>query len=129
MIINKIDIDSTDGVTGGAWPGAGRTVRVSLKTGEGTGRLAAEIRSALGVEAAERDTVAVTNRRHIGLMEAARSALGRAVENLEAAGGELSEEFVLQDLHAAGAALEEVRGRRAPEELLEHIFSRFCIGK
>ena len=128
-VVNKIDIGPARDAAAGSWPGAGRTVRVSLKTGEGTGRLAAEIRSALGVEGAERDTVAVTNRRHIGLMEAARSALGRAVENLEAAGGELSEEFVLQDLHAAGAALEEVRGRRAPEELLEHIFSRFCIGK
>jgi tRNA U34 5-carboxymethylaminomethyl modifying GTPase MnmE/TrmE len=43
--------------------------------------------------------------------------------------GTLSEEFVLADLQDARVALEEVSGRRAPEELLAHIFSRFCIGK
>jgi tRNA U34 5-carboxymethylaminomethyl modifying GTPase MnmE/TrmE len=36
---------------------------------------------------------------------------------------------VLADLHEARAALEEVTGKRAPEDLLRHIFSRFCIGK
>jgi tRNA U34 5-carboxymethylaminomethyl modifying GTPase MnmE/TrmE len=39
------------------------------------------------------------------------------------------EEFVLADLTEARAAFEEISGRRAPEDLLEHIFSRFCIGK
>jgi tRNA U34 5-carboxymethylaminomethyl modifying GTPase MnmE/TrmE len=36
---------------------------------------------------------------------------------------------VLADLQDARAAFEEITGRRAPGELLEHIFSRFCIGK
>ena len=41
----------------------------------------------------------------------------------------MSEEFVLADLQDARAALEEITGKRAPEELLTHIFTRFCIGK
>jgi tRNA U34 5-carboxymethylaminomethyl modifying GTPase MnmE/TrmE len=41
----------------------------------------------------------------------------------------MSEEFVLADLSDARAALEEISGRRAPEDVLEHIFSKFCIGK
>ena len=28
-----------------------------------------------------------------------------------------------------GLAFEEISGRRAPDDLLEHIFSKFCIGK
>ncbi len=44
-------------------------------------------------------------------------------------GGSLSEEFVLADLQEARAALEEIAGERAPDELLSHIFTRFCIGK
>jgi tRNA U34 5-carboxymethylaminomethyl modifying GTPase MnmE/TrmE len=36
---------------------------------------------------------------------------------------------VLADLSDARAAFEEVTGRRATEDLLAHIFSRFCIGK
>jgi tRNA U34 5-carboxymethylaminomethyl modifying GTPase MnmE/TrmE len=41
----------------------------------------------------------------------------------------MPEEFVLADLQDARAALEEIGGKRAPDELLAHIFSRFCIGK
>jgi tRNA U34 5-carboxymethylaminomethyl modifying GTPase MnmE/TrmE len=41
----------------------------------------------------------------------------------------MPEEFVLADLSDARAALEEISGRRATEDLLAHIFSRFCIGK
>jgi len=37
----------------------------------------------------------------------------------------MSEEFVLADLSDARAALEEITGRRAPSDLLEHIFSKF----
>jgi tRNA U34 5-carboxymethylaminomethyl modifying GTPase MnmE/TrmE len=41
----------------------------------------------------------------------------------------MPEEFVLADLQQAQAALDEVSGRRAPDDLLNHIFSRFCVGK
>ena len=44
-------------------------------------------------------------------------------------GQSLSEEFVLADLQDARAALEEITGKRAPGDLLAHIFARFCIGK
>ena len=59
----------------------------------------------------------------------AREALVRARAAAVASGGSLPEEFVLADLQEARAALEEITGRRAPEDLLEHIFARFCIGK
>jgi tRNA U34 5-carboxymethylaminomethyl modifying GTPase MnmE/TrmE len=36
---------------------------------------------------------------------------------------------VLADLQEARAALEEVTGKRASDDLLTHIFERFCIGK
>jgi tRNA U34 5-carboxymethylaminomethyl modifying GTPase MnmE/TrmE len=52
----------------------------------------------------------------------ARSAAGEDGETL-------SEEFVLADLQDARAALEEVSGRRTPDDVLAHIFSRFCVGK
>ena len=41
----------------------------------------------------------------------------------------MSEEFVLADLQDARAALEEISGRRTSDDLIAHIFSRFCIGK
>jgi tRNA modification GTPase len=76
-----------------------------------------------------RDRPAITNVRHIALVRRAHDALARAQAAVVAAAGSLSEEFVLADLQDARGALEEISGRRAPEELLEHIFARFCVGK
>ena len=43
--------------------------------------------------------------------------------------GALSEEFVLSDLQEARGLLEEVTGRRTPDDVLVHVFERFCVGK
>ena len=104
---------------------------VSSMTGDGLDRVRAEIRGGLegGNPAIARDTAAVTNVRHTALLERARTALRRAAEAVDAPGGPVAEEFVLTDLHEARMALEEVTGKRSSEDLLRHIFSRFCIGK
>jgi tRNA modification GTPase len=100
-----------------------RGISVSAQTGFGMDALRGAIAASLDI-AARRDAPAITNVRHIALVERAQTALLRA---REASGA--SEEFVLADLQDARAALEEVSGRRATEDLLAHIFSRFCIGK
>ena len=103
---------------------------VSSKTGEGMDQLRSGIRRALeGDGTAPRDTAAVTNVRHAALLERAAAALQRAREALDAPGGPVAEEFVLTDLQEARAALEEVTGKRTSDDLLRHIFSRFCVGK
>ncbi|MDE3157120.1 MAG: tRNA uridine-5-carboxymethylaminomethyl(34) synthesis GTPase MnmE [Acidobacteriota bacterium] len=130
LVVNKTDAAD-------AWTGQGSDrlcagaprLDVSLKSGAGCGQLASAVIEALGVELTPRDSAAITNRRQIGLLENAAVALQRAVDGLDGAGGPVPEEFVLQDLHAAREALEEVRGRRAPDEVLQEIFRRFCIGK
>ena len=106
-------------------------VTASSVTGDGLDVLRAEIRAALegANPATVRDTAAVTNVRHAALLERALDAVRRAREAVAAPGGPVAEEFVLTDLHDARAALEEVTGRRTSEDVLRHIFSRFCIGK
>jgi tRNA modification GTPase len=103
-------------------------VRVSATTGEGLDELRQAIVSALDEELL-RDRPAMTNVRHIALVERAKDALTRARHAALADGGAMPEEFVLADLTDARAAFEEITGRRAPDDLLEHIFSKFCIGK
>jgi len=103
-------------------------VPVSATTGAGVDDLRRRIAGALDVDPL-RDRPAMTNVRHIALVERAHKALERARAAAAAEGGALSEEFVLADLTDARSAFEEITGRRAPEDLLEHIFSRFCIGK
>ena len=103
---------------------------VSSKTGEGMDELRSGIRTALeGDGTPPRDTAAVTNVRHAALLERAAAALQRAREALDAPEGPVAEEFVLTDLQEARAALEEVTGKRTSDDLLRHIFSRFCVGK
>jgi tRNA modification GTPase len=103
-------------------------IAVSARTGAGLDRLRRRIVEALDVDLL-RDRPAITNVRHIALMERAHDAFSRARAAALADGGALPEEFVLADLSDARAALEEISGRRAPGDVLEHIFSKFCIGK
>ncbi len=103
-------------------------IQVSSLTGKGLDALKAGIFHALDVEAVA-DRPEITNVRHITLVARAHDALSRARAAALAEGGSLSEEFVLADLQDARSALEEIAGKRAPEDLLTHIFARFCIGK
>jgi tRNA modification GTPase len=100
-------------------------LEVSALTGEGMGALTRAI--VAGVIGAEplRDTAALSNQRHIALVESARAHLARAVAVAETA----PEEFVLTDLQACRACFDEIVGTRTSEDVLKHIFDRFCIGK
>jgi tRNA modification GTPase len=120
VVLNKSDLPAD-----AAWDVP--AVEVSAKTGSGVGDLRhAIVRELTGGESL-RDTATLSNTRHIALLEDARAHLLAAA----AASGvdRATEEFVLADLQAARAKLEEVVGTRATDDLLLHIFERFCIGK
>jgi len=106
----------------------GGFIRVSAKTGVGLDRLRDELTRVLDVEPT-RDRPAITNLRHVTLLEKAHEALTRTRAAIDEQGSGVSEEFVLADLQDARNALEEISGRRAPDDLLAHIFARFCVGK
>jgi tRNA modification GTPase len=110
-----------------AWRDDG-AVRVSASTGAGLDDLRRRIVDALDIEPL-RERPAMTNVRHVALIDRAHQALARARAAALGESGSLSEEFVLADLSDARAAFEEISGRTAPEDVLAHIFARFCIGK
>ena len=62
-----------------------------------------------------------------------REALIRCRSSLDLLGStlqaQLSAEFLALDLRAAAAALGEIRGVDVTEEVLDRIFSTFCLGK
>jgi tRNA modification GTPase len=76
-----------------------------------------------------RDVPLVTNVRHVLLLEQARASLVRGRLAVVEAGGALPEEFLLADVQEGLERLQEVTGRRTSDDLLRHIFERFCIGK
>jgi tRNA modification GTPase len=112
---------------GDAWSGEG-SVAVSAATGHGMERLRRAIVESLTSREELRDPPAISNARHIALLENARTHLARAAA-AAAVGVGTPEEFLLTDLQQARALLEEITGRRTTDDLLQHIFDRFCIGK
>jgi len=102
-------------------------LRVSAKTGDGIAALRDELRSAFaGGRARPGPAHFLLNARQRGALRQAQQSLGSARSALEAG---LGEEFVAADLWSALEALGELTGRRTTEEVLDLIFSRFCIGK
>jgi len=102
-------------------------LRVSAATSAGIVDLRVALARALTGDEALRDDATISNVRHTALVEQALSHLVHAHESLTTASA--PEEFVLADLHAARSSLDEVMGARANDEVLRHIFERFCIGK
>ena len=103
------------------------SIVVSATTGDGLEQLRCAIAAELGGKESQRETPAVTNLRHISLLQQARECLDQAVTALSTA--QVPEEFVLAELHAARARFDEVVGVRTSEDVLTHIFEKFCIGK
>lgn len=101
-------------------------IAISAATGKGIEPLIVAVGAALGTGEGHRDRPSVTNIRHAVLLERAKASLTRAAAALESA---FSEEFPLLDLQDASAALQEITGQRTADDLLRHIFERFCIGK
>ena len=72
------------------------------------------------------DAVLVSNLRHVNALEAAAAALQRG-GNIFKQG--LSLEFVSEELKIAVNELDRITGRSIDADLLDQIFSSFCIGK
>lgn len=107
--------------------GPKRAVRVSALTGEGVPAIGGALAQMLGAEdGGTRLGAATGNPRHAEALGRARAALGRASE---AARAGLPGEIVALELRESLTALGEVTGESVGEDVLERIFSRFCVGK
>jgi tRNA modification GTPase len=88
--------------------------------------LRAALATLLEADGAGGHAAAVGNSRHAEALGRARDALARA--SAIAARGAPGE-IVALELRECLAAIGEVTGRSVGEDLLDRIFSRFCIGK
>jgi tRNA modification GTPase len=100
---------------------------ISALSGEGVEKLKSAIfHSNLRNWAEEREGVVVTNIRHKTALDRTSSALGRALE-LFMTGQPL--EFFSIELRDALDSLGEITGTVTTEDILDKIFSTFCVGK
>ncbi|GAB1468954.1 tRNA uridine-5-carboxymethylaminomethyl(34) synthesis GTPase MnmE [Candidatus Cloacimonadota bacterium] len=98
----------------------------SANTPDGLEDLSAAILSRLMLDENILTQPLVTNARHLAALAKCNTALQQAIATLDA---ELGFEFIAFELIAASHALEEILGVISTDDLLESIFSNFCIGK
>lgn len=72
------------------------------------------------------DSAIITNARHKAALDNSIRALGQAKETTVS---QLSPEFVALHLREAVQSLEVITGKTTGDEILDEIFSKFCIGK
>jgi tRNA modification GTPase len=102
-------------------------IRVSAHSGHGCDSLEQAIATWIGSRGPETpDEFLLTSERQAGALRVAAGHVAAASRSLSEG---LPEEVALVDLHAALAAVGEVTGETTNEEILDQIFSNFCIGK
>jgi tRNA modification GTPase len=104
-----------------------RQVRISALKKEGITDLEQEIvELVMGEDITISDTPLVSNPRHKALIEHALTSTKAAIIAQE---NNLSPDLVSIDIRTAVDALGEITGETVTEDLLDTIFSKFCIGK
>jgi len=123
VVANKSDLPRQAELDGLPWP----QISTSALTGDGIGELEQKmVDTVLGGKVFTSDALLVSNPRHKACLERAQSHLEQALSSIEA---HMPDDFVTIDLTAALNALGEITGETVTEELLETIFSNFCVGK
>ncbi len=129
IAINKTDLLPAweTGTIAELLPEKARIINISAKFGTGLNELKNTIVDSCGVEnTIDTGGAMINNVRH-------KIALEKALTNVEAAKDNIlsgiSPEFIAFDLREALDNLDEITGRKINDEILDKIFSSFCIGK
>jgi len=118
-VLNKIDLKKEGIFEADA--------EISALTGEGMEKLLEKMKiKGVGSESYTEKTAIVSNIRHFDALKKARISLLNARESIEK---QLSGEFISVDLRNAESSLGEIIGKVTSDDILNNIFSKFCIGK
>ena len=99
---------------------------LSAGTGEGLEALKEQLLSLALSYADTAGSALLTNTRHIELVRQSREALKRALDSIEAG---MPVDCAVVDLREAWDLLGSITGDTVHDDMVEEIFSRFCLGK
>lgn len=99
---------------------------ISAREERGLSALAAAIGDFAGTGSGLEEGSFVSDERSAALLRAADAQLGAALKTI---GAGLSVDFISIDLRAAWEKLGEITGETVGEDIIDEIFSKFCIGK
>ena len=128
VILNKMDLEpKLDVEVLKQHVDAAEILTTSVLTNEGVDKLEERIAELFfgGIENSQ-TTVMVTNARHIGLLSQAEDALAAVLAGIEQG---MPVDLVQIDMTNAWDLLGEITGDSYQDELLNQLFSQFCLGK
>jgi tRNA modification GTPase len=124
VLVNKSDLPQTIDIAG---LNGERQVFLSARTGQGLDQLRESLRAfLLSQKTSSADDLILTNARQHDAISRAVTGLSAGVAALRAA---IPHEMVLMDLYCGLAALDELTGEVVTDDILDRIFSTFCVGK
>ncbi|HCU0842781.1 TPA: tRNA uridine-5-carboxymethylaminomethyl(34) synthesis GTPase MnmE [Staphylococcus aureus] len=128
VIVNKMDLEQNIDINEvkdmiGDTP----LIQTSMLKQEGIDELEIQIRDLFfGGEVQNQDMTYVSNSRHISLLKQARQTIQDAIDAAESG---LPMDMVQIDLTRTWEILGEIIGETASDELIDQLFSQFCLGK
>lgn len=99
---------------------------ISAKNKEGIDELKDEILRKVNLHNLSTDDVMVTNIRHVEALQKTQEALERVLYGID---NPVTSDFLSMDIKQALHYLGEITGTVTTDDLLDNIFSKFCIGK
>ena len=126
VLLNKMDLESKIDKEALKELNSKYIIEISAKTGSGLDKFKEVIKELFFSGKVASKDVMITNTRH-------KEALIRAKESLEASKNALDNTFAIDlasiDLRNAWKSLGEINGDTVEEDIIDKIFSKFCLGK
>lgn len=119
FVINKIDLNNNFNLE--------NNYGISAKTGDGIEKFLEVLKKKSFItETFSEKNAVVSNLRHKTALEKTIEHLVKTIDSIDK---KLSGEFISVDLRNAESALGEIIGKVTTDDILNNIFSKFCIGK
>jgi len=124
-VVNKIDLKPRiqEDLLAGYFK---EIIKISAKKLRNIGLLEDAVAREILKGAGRSESVMVGNTRHIEGVKKAQKLIAESLETLD---NKVSIEFAAQSVKDSAGVLDDMLGLRCSEDLLDRIFSRFCIGK
>lgn len=129
ILLNKADLDKqvTKEDLAEVITANSPVITTSMRTDQGIEQLEEAIMTLfMGGEIAEQDMTYISNARHIQLLKEALAALDEVLKAVDLGVGV---DLIQIDLTRSWDLLGQITGESAPDELLDQLFSQFCLGK
>lgn len=100
-------------------------IEISSTSGAGIDKLKSKISELLKISNLDSSKLIITNERHKSALEHAKNSILRAISEIESD----SLDLVSIDIKQAYIDVGEITGNTSSEEIIDKIFSKFCLGK